>query len=88
MDVKNLTQRPLTISLPGGKKLRLGPGKTGQIGRNLANHPVVTKLVEAGTIELARGGASGTNRSGGGSGGVQASTRRGSGGTPRQTGDR
>ncbi len=31
MDITNNTNKPLSIPLPGGKKLFLGPRKTGQI---------------------------------------------------------
>mgnify|MGYP004380970107 CR=1 FL=1 len=87
MDIKNRSNRPIVIPLPGGKKLRLGPGKTGQIRPNAANHPAVQKMVEAGTVEITQGGGSGGGRSSGG-GGVTSSQRRGSGGAMRQTGDR
>ena len=53
MDIKNKTNRPLSIALPGGKKLHLGPKKTGQIAANAAEHPALKKLIEAGDVELA-----------------------------------
>ena len=53
MDIKNKTNRPLTIPLPGGKKLFLGPKKTGQIAANAAEYPALKKLVDAGDVELA-----------------------------------
>ena len=31
MNITNKCKRPISISLPGGKKLFLGPGKSGQI---------------------------------------------------------
>ena len=50
--VSNKTRKPLSITLPRGKILHLGPGKTGQIASNAAEHPAVKKLVEAGEIEV------------------------------------
>ena len=50
--VKNKTQQPVSVPLPRGKTLHLGPGKTGQIASNDADHPRLTKLVEAGAIEI------------------------------------
>jgi len=50
--VTNKTQRPVSVPLPRGKTLHLGPGKTGQIASNDADHPGLTKLAEAGTIEI------------------------------------
>ena len=87
MDITNRSKQPITITLAGGKKLRLGPGKTGQITPKASKHPAVQKLVEEGTLELAQGGGSGVSRSAGG-GGLRSSQRRGSGGGIRQTGDR
>ena len=50
--VKNKTQRPLVVPLPRGKKLHLGPGKTGQIATEAAEHPGLVKLADAGDIEI------------------------------------
>lgn len=88
MDIKNTSKRPITVTLPGGKKLRLGPGKTGQISPKAANHPAIKKLVEAGTVEIFHGGGSGLGRSSGGGDGKKLTRRQGSGSSPRQTGDR
>jgi len=87
LDITNQSKRPITITLAGGKKLRLGPGKTGQVTPKAAKHPAIQKLVEAGTIALAQGGSSAVNRSTGG-GAQGPSQRRSSGGGIRQTGDR
>ena len=46
--VSNKTQKPLSVPLPRGKILHLGPGKTGQISSEAAEHPRLKKLVEAG----------------------------------------
>ena len=53
--VVNNTSTPIKISLPGGKTLRLGPGKSGQIRDQDEEHPSVKKLVEAGDIEVKQG---------------------------------
>ncbi len=50
--VNNKTQRPLSIPLPGGKTLHLGPGKTGQISAKAVEDPQIKKLVDAGEIEV------------------------------------
>ena len=48
MDIVNKTQKPVAVPLPGGKKLRLGPGKTGQITPKAAEHAPLKKLIEEG----------------------------------------
>jgi len=50
--VSNKTQKPLSVPLPRGKTLHLGPGKTGQISTEAAEHPQVKKLVDAGQIDV------------------------------------
>jgi hypothetical protein len=50
--VINKTHRPLKIHLPRGKVLHLGPKKEGQIATHDLDSPGVTKLVEAGSLEL------------------------------------
>lgn len=50
--VSNKTLKPLSIPLPGGKTLHLGPGKTGQIAAKAVDSPRFKKLVEAGEIEV------------------------------------
>jgi len=52
MNITNKSKRPISIPLPGGKKLFLGPGKSGQINAKAAELPHVAKLVEAGDLEL------------------------------------
>ncbi len=88
MDITNQTKRPLAIPLPGGKKLRLGPGKMGQISPKAAEHPPVKKLVEAGDILIVAEGRSDSSTSGGSGGAGGSSQRQGGGPSPRQTGDR
>ena len=56
MDITNKTRKPLSLPLPGGKRLFLGPGKTGQVSPRALEHPPLVKLLEAGDIETAAGG--------------------------------
>ena len=51
MNITNKTKRPLKVPLPDGKKLFLGPGKTGQITPKAAEHPPLVELIEAGDRE-------------------------------------
>jgi hypothetical protein len=55
--VTNKTSAPIKITLPGGKALRLGPGKSGQIRDNASDSASVKRMVEAGTIEIRDEGA-------------------------------
>jgi hypothetical protein len=50
--VTNKTGKPLSIPLPRGKTLHLGPRKSGQISSHDIEHPALKKLVDAGTIEI------------------------------------
>ena len=50
--ISNKTQRPLSIPLPGGKTLHLGPGNTGQISSKAVDDPRLKKLVDAGELEV------------------------------------
>ncbi|MBI5506443.1 MAG: hypothetical protein HY899_16755 [Deltaproteobacteria bacterium] len=86
--IKNLSAAPLRVPLPGGKTLHLGPGESGSIRDEAAEHPALHKLAEAGTLEV---GASTP-----GTGVAQAGSGRGPGGgyahgkssAPRKSGDR
>ena len=53
MDITNKTQKPLTLPLPGGKRLFLGPGKTGQVSPEALEHPLLAELLKTGDIETA-----------------------------------
>ncbi len=89
MDIVNKTQRPLLVPLPGGKRLHLGPGRTGQITPKAAEHPPVKALVDAGDLEIQDGGK--TKGSAAGGSGKGTSAARASGPTTggvRHTGDR
>ncbi len=50
--ITNKTCKPLSVPLPGGKKLRLGPLKSGAISPKAVDHPPVQKLIEAGEVEI------------------------------------
>lgn len=50
--VSNKTKRPLSVPLPRGRTLHLGPGKTGQISSNEIEHLPLKKLVDAGELEI------------------------------------
>jgi hypothetical protein len=51
MDITNKTKQSLSIPLPGGKKLFLGPGKSGQMTQKALNHPPIVKMLAAGDLE-------------------------------------
>jgi len=89
MDILNKTPRPLKISLPGGKVLRLGPKMTGQITAKAAEHEAVKKLLDEGVIEIVGdGGTKGVGGSvqDGGTGPSQGGAS--GGGAMRRSGDR
>ena len=88
MEITNQSRRPLTIALPGGKKLRLGPLKSGQITARAAEHPAVQQLVKDGIVQLNDGSGSSKNRPGAGNVSARPSQRRGNGIAQRQSGDR
>ena len=74
--ISNKTQRPLSVPLPGGKTLHLGPGKSGEIAAKASEHPQLKKLVDAGEIEIVGEGPGSTDESGAASeGGVDGSRR-------------
>jgi hypothetical protein len=87
MDITNKTGKPLSLPLPGGKKLFLGPGKTGQVTPRALEHPPLAKLLEAGDIESA---GEGSKRKDGGSdrNGPSPDFRQRRSGAMRQSGDR
>ena len=62
--VTNKTHAPLQVDLGGGKILRLGPGRSGQIRDEAVASGPVKKLVEAGQLEVHDAGG-GTANAGG-----------------------
>jgi hypothetical protein len=88
--VTNTTKRPLAVPLPQGKKLHLGPGRSGEVTPKALEHPPFQALVEDGSITVQAGGRHGGpgpgDRKGGGA--VRDQTTRGiSRSVPRRTGD-
>ncbi|MDA0667739.1 MAG: hypothetical protein O3A50_08185 [Planctomycetota bacterium] len=89
MDILNKTSRPLKVSLPGGKVLRLGPKMTGQINTKAAEHPPVMKLIEEGVIEiLGDGKTKGVGGTVADSGGGSNQSGSSGGAAMRRSGDR
>ncbi len=84
--VTNKTRKPLSVPLGRGKKLYLGPGKSGEIAANDMEHPPLKALVENGAIEIvhrrAHTGAGGSDARG------RPSRGHSSSGGPRRSGDR
>ena len=50
--IQNKTNAPLRVPRPRGKKLHLGPGKTGHIAHQDLEHKPLQKLVKEGKIEI------------------------------------
>lgn len=86
MDITNKTGKPLSLTLPGGKKLFLGPGKTGQISNKALERPQIAKLLESGDLESAE--SSKRKDQGGAQGGASSGSRHSGSGAIRQSGDR
>lgn len=89
MDIKNKTNRPVRVPLPGGKRLFLIPGGVGQIVPKALEHPPLKALVDAGDLEVQ--GSGHLPKSGGAGGGGSSKGLGNSGpasGGVRHTGDR
>lgn len=54
--VTNKTRKPLSVPLPRGRTLHLGPGRTGQLSSEAAGQAGLQRLVAAGEIEISDGG--------------------------------
>ena len=78
----------MSVPLPGGKTLHLGPGKTGQIASTAVEYPQLKKLIDAGEIEVLGEGPGPVDGPGGGQkhGASMHGHTSGSGG--RRSGDR
>jgi hypothetical protein len=87
MDITNKTQKPLSVPLPGGKKLFLGPGMKGQVTRKALLHPPLAKLLEAGDIESEEERTK-RNQGGDEKAGPYTGSRHDGTGALRQSGDR
>ncbi len=77
----------MSLPLPGGKRLFLGPGKTGQVSPKALEHPLLAKLLEAGDIETAAEGPK-RKEGGGGNARVYPGPRHSGTSAKRQSGDR
>lgn len=88
MEVRNTAKRPLKVPLPGGKRLFLAIGGSGQITPKAAEHAPVKKLIEDGDLEITDSGHASAKSSSSGGAGISASPSRGGSGGIRQTGDR
>jgi hypothetical protein len=86
--ISNKTHKPISVSLPRGKKLHLGPGKTGQIADNASDHPALKKLIDAGEIEVIAEGAEAAEAASGGTTGRGWMPGHGSSNVSRRSGDR
>lgn len=85
--ISNKTRRPLSVPLPRGKTLHLGPGKSGEIASTASAHPQLKKLVDAGEIEILDEGSRPTDEIRGGKKG-RTSMGHSSGIGSRRSGDR
>ncbi len=90
MDITNKSRKPLSLPLPAGKKLFLGPGKTGQVTPKALDHPPLKKLLDAGDVEVddAGAGRKGGNRGGDDQSGPSTGSGKQGTGAMRQSGDR
>lgn len=86
--VSNKTQMPVSVPLPRGKTLHLGPGKTGQIASNACDHPPLRKLVDAGQIEILDEHPASSEAARGGKAGRTWMLGHASGSASRRSGDR
>jgi hypothetical protein len=62
--VTNKTRKPLSVPLSRGKKLFLGPAKSGEISASDVERPAVKALIEDGSLEVGQGSSqTGSGRS-------------------------
>jgi len=86
--ITNKTRLPLSVPLPGGKTLRLGPLKSGEVAQNAVTHPAVLKLAAAGTIDIVGTGHKSSQVPGDAGTGPQSANTRSRAGGVRKSGDR
>jgi hypothetical protein len=86
--VSNKTQRPVSVPLPRGKTLHLGPGKTGHISSKDVEYPQLKKLIDAGEIEVLGEGPEPIDGAAGGKKRRTSMDGHTSGGGGRRSGDR
>ncbi len=87
MEITNLTSKPLSLPLPGGKKVFLSPGQATSVSAKAAKHPPIVKLLEAGEIKKSESGPKLKDRSTGKTGATFGVRVKGTG-AMRQSGDR
>lgn len=88
MEITNISTRPVKVSLPGGKRLFLGPRISGSITPKTAEFPAVKALIDEGVLEL-KDPKRAKGKKNSGSGGSMGSSQDGSGSSGmRHTGDR
>ncbi len=88
MDITNKTRKPVSIPLPGGKKLFLGPGKTGQVSQKGIEYPPVAALIETGELETTGDSKKRHERGSSSKAGPNAGSGHKGTGAMRQSGDR
>ena len=86
--VTNKTGKPLSIPLPRGKTLHLGPRKSGQISSHDIEYPALKKLVEAGAIDILDEGSGSTGGDAGRTHGRAPTPGHTAGRGARRSGDR
>jgi len=86
--ITNKTGKPLSVPLPGGKKLRLGPFKSAEISPKAVDHPPVQKLIEAGEVEILGSEQKSRHAGAGGKNSPSSPGAQGHGAGIRRTGDR
>jgi len=86
--IRNKTPSALRVPLPGGKKLHLGPGQTGQVSPKAVDHPGLVALVEDDKLEITDEGQTRTGHSVGAHRAKPTDAAHHSTGGTRSTGDR
>jgi hypothetical protein len=86
--IANKTLKAIAVPLPRGKKLHLGPGKTGQVAASASEHPPFKKLVDAGEIQIVEDGHEATASGAGGKTGRHFMPGQSSSRVGRRGGDR
>jgi len=86
--VTNKTGKPLSIPLPRGKTLHLGPRKSAQISSHDLEHPALKKLVETGAVEIEPMDSGSSGGDGGGTRGPAPTRGHTAGRGGRRSGDR
>ena len=78
----------MSVPLPGGKTLHLGPGKTGHISSKDVEYPQLKRLIDAGEIEVLGEGPEPIDSAAGGKKRRTSMQGHGPGSSGRRSGDR